>query len=63
MGLFAYLKVVIGSLLHEAGHTALLWCGVVIQAGSLVGALTMFPLTSIYRLFRSGQDCVNNCGD
>ncbi|XP_053100681.1 solute carrier family 52, riboflavin transporter, member 2 [Hemicordylus capensis] len=62
MGLFSYLKVVIGSLLHEAGHAALVWCGAIIQAGSLVGALTMFPLVSIYRLFRSGLDCADNCG-
>ncbi|XP_067416259.1 solute carrier family 52, riboflavin transporter, member 2 [Emydura macquarii macquarii] len=62
MGLFSYLKVVIGSLLHEAGHAALVWCGAVIQAGSLVGALAMFPMVSVYHLFRSGQDCVDNCG-
>ncbi|KAK9402811.1 solute carrier family 52 riboflavin transporter member 2-like [Crotalus adamanteus] len=60
-GLFSYLKVVIGSLLHEAGHTALLWCGAVIQAGSLLGALAMFPPTSVYRFFQRGQDCVDNC--
>uniref|UniRef100_A0A8C8RG91 Riboflavin transporter n=1 Tax=Pelusios castaneus TaxID=367368 RepID=A0A8C8RG91_9SAUR len=62
MGLFSYLKVVIGSLLHEAGHAALMWCGAVIQAGSVVGALAMFPIVSVYHLFRSGQDCVDNCG-
>ncbi|XP_044859265.1 solute carrier family 52, riboflavin transporter, member 2 [Mauremys mutica] len=62
LGLFSYLKVVIGSLLHEAGHAALVWCGAVIQAGSLVGALAMFPLVSIYHLFRSGQDCTDSCG-
>ncbi|XP_066481187.1 solute carrier family 52, riboflavin transporter, member 2 [Tiliqua scincoides] len=62
LGLFSYVKVAIGSLLHEAGHSALVWCGAVIQAGSLVGALAMFPLTSIYNVFRSGQDCVDNCG-
>ncbi|CAI5778788.1 solute carrier family 52, riboflavin transporter, member 2 [Podarcis lilfordi] len=61
MGLFSYLKVVIGSLLHEAGHAALVWCGAIIQAGSLLGALVMFPLASIYRLFSSGEDCVDNC--
>lgn len=60
-GLFAYVKVAISSLLHEAGHTALLWCGAVIQAGSLLGALVMFPPTSVYLLFKSGQDCVDNC--
>ncbi|XP_033011927.1 solute carrier family 52, riboflavin transporter, member 2 [Lacerta agilis] len=61
MGLFSYLKVVIGSLLHEAGHAALVWCGAIIQAGSLLGALVMFPLTSIYQLFSSAKDCVDNC--
>ncbi|XP_036423513.1 solute carrier family 52, riboflavin transporter, member 2 isoform X2 [Colossoma macropomum] len=60
-GLFSYLKVVVGTLLHEAGHTALLWCGVFIQAGSLVGALTMFPLVSVYHVFHQAKDCVNNC--
>ncbi|XP_023831785.1 solute carrier family 52, riboflavin transporter, member 2 [Salvelinus sp. IW2-2015] len=60
-GLFSYLKVVIGTLLHEAGHAALLWCGVFIQAGSLIGALSMFPLVSIYHIFARSQDCVDNC--
>lgn len=60
-GLFSYLKVVVGSLLHEAGHAALLWCGVFIQAGSLIGALSMFPLVSVYHVFHQAQDCVNNC--
>ncbi|CAM4636659.1 unnamed protein product [Leuciscus chuanchicus] len=49
-GLFSYLKVIVGTLLHEAGHAALLWCGVFIQAGSLIGAFTMFPLVSVYQL-------------
>lgn len=62
LGLFSYVKVAIGSLLHEAGHNALVWCGAIIQAGSLIGALAMFPLTGIYSVFRSGQDCVDNCG-
>ncbi|KAG9472905.1 hypothetical protein GDO78_016082 [Eleutherodactylus coqui] len=61
MGLLSYLKVVIGSLLHEAGHSALLWCGAVIQAGSLLGALVMFPMLSVYHLFHSSQDCEDNC--
>nr|XP_057904074.1 solute carrier family 52, riboflavin transporter, member 2 [Doryrhamphus excisus] len=60
-GLFSYLKVVIGTLLHEVGHAALLWCGISIQAGSLVGALTMFPLVNIYSVFKSSQDCKNMC--
>ncbi|KAF7691402.1 solute carrier family 52, riboflavin transporter, member 2 isoform X2 [Silurus meridionalis] len=60
-GLFSYVKVVVSTLLHEAGHTALLWCGVFIQAGSLIGALTMFPLVSVYQVFQRAQDCVNTC--
>ncbi|GCB78065.1 hypothetical protein scyTo_0021165, partial [Scyliorhinus torazame] len=61
-GLFSYLKVVIGSILHEAGHLALVWCGAAIQLGSLIGALVMFPLVSVYQLFTSGQACVDTCG-
>ncbi|XP_044148726.1 solute carrier family 52, riboflavin transporter, member 2 [Bufo gargarizans] len=61
LGLLSYLKVVIGSLLHEAGHSALLWCGAAIQAGSLVGALVMFPMVSVYHLFQSGRDCEDSC--
>ncbi|NXE58050.1 S52A1 protein, partial [Casuarius casuarius] len=53
VGLFSYLKAAAGSLLHEAGRGALLWCGAAIQAGSLLGALAMFPAVSVYRLFRS----------
>lgn len=60
-GLFSYLKVVVGTLLHEAGHAALLWCGISIQAGSLVGALVMFPLVSVYQVFQSSPKCVNLC--
>ncbi|XP_041039091.1 solute carrier family 52, riboflavin transporter, member 2 [Carcharodon carcharias] len=61
-GLFSYVKVVIGSILHEAGHLALVWCGAAIQVGSLIGALVMFPLVSVYQLFTSGQACVDTCG-
>ncbi|XP_028285971.1 solute carrier family 52, riboflavin transporter, member 2-like [Parambassis ranga] len=60
-GLFSYLKVVIGTLLHEAGHAALLWCGISIQAGSFIGALVMFPLVNVYSVFTKGQDCVEKC--
>lgn len=60
-GLFSYVKVVISSILHEAGHLALVWCGVAIQVGSLLGALVMFPLVSVYHLFISSQPCVDTC--
>lgn len=62
-GVFSYLKVVIGSLFHEAGHAALLWCGISIQAGSLIGALTMFPLVNVYHVFARAQECVDNCNE
>ncbi|XP_072304247.1 solute carrier family 52, riboflavin transporter, member 2 isoform X2 [Eucyclogobius newberryi] len=57
----SYLKVVIGTLLHEVGHSALLWCGIFIQAGSLIGALVMFPLINVYHVFSRAHECVNNC--
>lgn len=60
-GAFSYVKVVIGTLLHEAGHSALLWCGISIQAGSLIGALVMFPLVNVYHVFSRAQECVDNC--
>ncbi|XP_077447345.1 solute carrier family 52, riboflavin transporter, member 2 [Stigmatopora argus] len=56
-GLFSYLKVAIGTLLHEAGHAGLLWCGISIQVGSLVGALAMFPLVNVYQVFKQAKDC------
>lgn len=61
-GVFSYVKVAVSSLLHGGGRQALLAAGVAIQLGSLLGAVAMFPPTSIYRVFRSGQDCVDLCG-
>uniref|UniRef100_UPI00358E03EF riboflavin transporter 2-like isoform X2 n=1 Tax=Myxine glutinosa TaxID=7769 RepID=UPI00358E03EF len=60
-GVCTYLQVMIGSLLHSMGHMALLWCGIVIQSGSLIGALTMFPLINVYHLFKDGDPCINSC--
>lgn len=62
MGLFSYVKVAISSVLHGGGRPALLAAGVTIQVGSLLGAVAMFPPTNIYRVFHSGQDCVDSCG-
>ncbi|XP_069847736.1 solute carrier family 52, riboflavin transporter, member 2-like isoform X1 [Dipodomys merriami] len=61
-GVFSYVKVAASSMLHGGGRAALLAAGVAIQVGSLVGAVAMFPPTSIYRVFRSGKDCVDLCG-
>lgn len=62
LGLFSYVKVAASSLLHGGGRPALLAVGVAIQVGSLLGAVAMFPPTSIYHVFRSGKDCVDLCG-
>nr|KAF6395936.1 hypothetical protein HJG59_016861 [Molossus molossus] len=62
LGLFSYVKVAASSLLHGGGQRALLAVGVAIQVGSLLGAVTMFPPTSIYHVFHSGMDCVDLCG-
>ncbi|XP_039702048.1 solute carrier family 52, riboflavin transporter, member 2 isoform X1 [Pteropus medius] len=62
LGLFSYVKVAASSLLHGGGRPALLAAGVAIQLGSLLGAVAMFPPTSIYAVFRSGKDCVDSCG-
>ncbi|XP_008832649.1 solute carrier family 52, riboflavin transporter, member 2 [Nannospalax galili] len=61
-GVFSYVKVAISSMLHSGGRPALLAAGVAIQMGSLLGATAMFPPTSIYRVFHSGEDCVDQCG-
>ncbi|XP_077022618.1 solute carrier family 52, riboflavin transporter, member 2 [Tamandua tetradactyla] len=62
LGVFSYVKVAASSLLHGGGRPALLAAGVAIQVGSLLGAVAMFPPTSISRVFHSGEDCVDLCG-
>lgn len=62
LGVFSYVKVAASSLLHGGGQPALLAAGVAIQVGSLLGAVAMFPPTSIYQVFRSGKDCMDPCG-
>ncbi|XP_067871850.1 riboflavin transporter 2 [Heterodontus francisci] len=61
VGTLSYVKVMIGIVLRDEGHSALVWCGAVVQLGSMLGALTMFPLVSIYGLFRSGDPCNTKC--
>lgn len=61
LGTFSYVKVATSSLLHGGGQSALMAAGVAIQVGSLLGAMAMFLPTSVYQVFRSGQDCVNLC--
>lgn len=57
----SYVKVIIGVILRDEGHSALVWCGAVVQLGSMLGALTMFPLVSVYGLFQSGDPCNTKC--
>ncbi|XP_078009966.1 solute carrier family 52, riboflavin transporter, member 2 isoform X2 [Phascolarctos cinereus] len=61
LGTFSYVKVAVSSLLHGGGRVALLAAGIAIQIGSLLGALAMFPTTSIYQVFHRSQDCVDMC--
>ncbi|CAH6791085.1 solute carrier family 52, riboflavin transporter, member 2 [Phodopus roborovskii] len=60
-GVFSYIKVAISSMLHSGGRPALVAAGVAIQVGSLLGAIAMFPPISIYQVFQSGEECVNQC--
>lgn len=57
----SYVKVIIGAILRDEGHSALVWCGAVVQLGSLLGAVTMFPLVSVYDYFSSGDPCNTKC--
>ncbi|KAK1173019.1 riboflavin transporter 2 [Acipenser oxyrinchus oxyrinchus] len=57
----SYVKVMIGVILRDEGHSALVWCGAVVQLGSMLGALTMFPLVSVFGLFKSGDSCNTKC--
>ncbi|XP_072304243.1 riboflavin transporter 2 [Eucyclogobius newberryi] len=57
----SYVKVMVGVILRDEGHSALVWCGAVVQLGSLLGAVTMFPLVSIFSFFSSGEPCNTQC--
>ncbi|XP_074789827.1 LOW QUALITY PROTEIN: riboflavin transporter 2 [Myripristis murdjan] len=57
----SYVKVIIGIILRDEGYSALVWCGAVVQLGSLLGAVTMFPLVSVYSVFSSGDPCTTTC--
>ncbi|KAK2836325.1 hypothetical protein Q7C36_014194 [Tachysurus vachellii] len=57
----SYVKVMIALILRDEGHSALVWCGAVVQLGSLLGAVIMFPLVNVYDLFSSGDPCSTRC--
>ncbi|XP_068589840.1 solute carrier family 52, riboflavin transporter, member 3-A [Cebidichthys violaceus] len=60
-GTLSYVKVMVGVILRDRSHSALVWCGAAQQMGSLVGSVTMFPLVNVYRLFKSGDFCSTQC--
>lgn len=60
-GTLSYVKVMVGVILRDRSHSALVWCGAAAQMGSLVGSVTMFPLVNVYRLFTSGDICNTKC--
>ncbi|KAI5091151.1 riboflavin transporter 2, partial [Silurus meridionalis] len=57
----SYVKVIIAVILRDEGHGALVWCGAVVQLGSLMGAVIMFPLVNVYDFFSSGDPCNTRC--
>lgn len=61
VGVLSYVKVIIGVILRDEGHSALVWCGAVVQLGSMLGALTMFPLVNVYSVFQPGDPCNQRC--
>lgn len=61
IGTLSYVKVMVGVILRDHSHSALVWCGAASQMGSLVGSVTMFPLVNVYRFFKSGDFCNVKC--
>ncbi|XP_057211300.1 riboflavin transporter 2 isoform X1 [Triplophysa rosa] len=59
--ILSFVKVIIAVILRDEGHSALVWCGAVVQIGSMLGAVTMFPLVNVYDLFTSGDPCNKHC--
>ncbi|XP_038657212.1 solute carrier family 52, riboflavin transporter, member 3-A [Scyliorhinus canicula] len=60
-GTLSYVKVMIGVIFRDESHSALVWCGAAVQLGSMFGTLTMFPLVSVYDIFKAGDSCKSNC--
>ncbi|XP_063281698.1 solute carrier family 52, riboflavin transporter, member 3 [Pelobates fuscus] len=61
IGTLSYVKVMIGVILRSQSHSALVWCGAVVQLGSMIGALVMFPLVNVYGFFKSADVCNTQC--
>lgn len=61
IGCLSYVKVMLGVILRDRSRSALLWCGAAVQLGSLLGAVLMFPLVNVFRLFSSADFCSLQC--
>uniref|UniRef100_A0A8C8YEL6 Riboflavin transporter n=1 Tax=Prolemur simus TaxID=1328070 RepID=A0A8C8YEL6_PROSS len=61
IGCLSYVKVMLGVILRDRSRSALLWCGAAVQLGSLLGAVLMFPLVNVLRLFVSADFCNLRC--
>jgi len=59
VGLVSYLRTAISSILQQKGHRALLYCGISTQVGSLICALFIFPVISVYKLFENAVPCAS----
>ncbi|XP_077979687.1 riboflavin transporter 2-like [Glandiceps talaboti] len=59
--LFTYVRVSVGVLFREEGHTALLWYGGVIVIASFLGAVVTFPMVNVLHLFQSNDPCEFTC--
>ncbi|XP_010888901.1 solute carrier family 52, riboflavin transporter, member 3-A [Esox lucius] len=60
-GTLTYVKVMVGVILRDESHSALVWCGAAAQTGSLLGSVVMFPLVNVHHLFQSGDFCNTKC--
>ncbi|XP_061666043.1 solute carrier family 52, riboflavin transporter, member 3-A [Syngnathoides biaculeatus] len=60
-GTLSYVKVMVGVILRDRSHSALVWCGAASQAGSLLGSVAMFPLVNVLALFKAGDFCNTKC--
>jgi len=57
VSLMTFTKVSIATMLRLEGRKALLWCGIVTQVGSAIGAIVMFILVNVLNLFQAKYPC------
>ena len=55
---FHFIRITIANYIKRtSGHRGLFWFGILTQIGSLLGALTVYLLTSQFNVFRERQLC------